>query len=598
MKSLTSLDIYFVRQELMSLIDAKIDKIYQPDENTIILQLHKEGKRILKIILPGLIFISTTKSAGDQLNFSRFLRKQLANYRLKNIEQKNFERILELEFANKDKKIMIIELFSKGNVILCDQDYKIISALKVQSWKDRTIKPNEKYLYPPSASSRFNSNLGEFAEMLKISNKESIVKTLAIDFSFGGVYAEEICFRAGIDKKSKPSSDSEIQSIYNIIQEIKKSGISANMSKNDAFPFELKSRDSAGIKYFSSFSEALEIAQEQPMERINKEMERLTKLLDTQKKQLENIRKSIDEESEKGTLIYKNYQLVSSLLQKKDLDKLKDDNLVNGINKKEKTFAISIENKDITLNINDSIDRNASIYYEKAKKMKHKLAGAEKAINATMEKLKKTDVIEAKKEKTIEIKREWYEKFRWFISSDGILIIAGRDATTNDIIIKKHLEKNDLVFHTDMRGSPFVVIKPGSRNIGRQTIEETAVFCASNSKQWSAKLATSDVYYIGPEQVKKEFGLPKGSFMIHGKRTYLKPILELAIGVTKDNKIMCAPQSAVKSNCKTIIVIKQGDVKKSDIAKKIKKRFDEQLKIKINLDEIMQSLPPGDCSIG
>lgn len=598
MKSLTSLDMYFLRQELMSLIGAKTDKIYQPDENTIILQLHKEGKKILKIILPSLIFISTTKSAGEQLNFSKFLRKQLANYRLTNIEQKNFERILELEFANKDKKIMIIELFSKGNVILCDSNYKIISMLKVQSWKDRTIRPNEKYLYPPSTSNKFNSSLGEFAEMLKSSEKESIVKTLAIDFSFGGVYAEEICFRTDIDKNSKPSSDSEIKSIYNAIQEIKKSGINANISKNDAFPFELKSRDSTGIKYFPSFSEALETAQEQPIEMVNKEMERLTRLLDIQKKQLENIKNSIDEESEKGTLIYKNYQLVSSLLQKKDLDKLKDNDLVKGINKKEKTFEVSIENKDITLDINDSIDRNASIYYEKAKKMKHKLAGAENAINATLEKLKKADVIEAKKEKIIERKRDWYEKFRWFISSEGILVIGGRDATTNDIIIKKHLEKNDLVFHTEMRGSPFIVIKPGIKNIGRQTIEEASIFCASNSKQWSAKLATSDVYYIEPEQVKKEFGLPKGSFMIHGKRTYLKPILELAIGVTKDNKIMCAPQSAIKSNCKTMIIIKQGDVKKSDIAKKIKKRFDEQLKIKINLDEIMQVLPPGDCSIG
>jgi len=46
-----------------------------------------------------------------------------------------------------------------------------------------------------------------------------------------------------------------------------------------------------------------------------------------------------------------------------------------------------------------------------------------------------------------EINKEWYEKFRWFISSDDFLILGGRDATSNEIVIKKHTEKNDLVFH-------------------------------------------------------------------------------------------------------------------------------------------------------
>ena len=57
MKSLTALDIYFVKQELDALTNAKVDKIYQPDEDTLILQLHKDGKKLIKIVLPGFIFI-------------------------------------------------------------------------------------------------------------------------------------------------------------------------------------------------------------------------------------------------------------------------------------------------------------------------------------------------------------------------------------------------------------------------------------------------------------------------------------------------------------------------------------------------------------
>jgi len=597
MRELTSLDLYFVKQELMNLIGAKVDKIYQPDENTLILQLHKEGKQLIKVILPNSIFLAKEKSAGRQLNFSIFLRKHLSNCRLTSIVQKDFERILELEFQLNDKRILIIELFSKGNIIFCDSSYNIISALKEQTWKDRTIKKNELYKYPPAKTNPFDLSLNRLAKAIIESKKDSIVKTLAIDLSFSGIYAEEICLASNIDKNKIPINDLEIKNIYATIQKIKNLKINPNAINHEAFPFELKLYENKEKVYFPTFSEAIEenIAYQPP--RLSKEKEKLTKLLEIQKKQLEHIKLVIEEETEKANLIYNNYQLINSLLQQRDLDKMKQDSLVKEINKKDKTFTMALKGSNLTLNINQSIDVNASFYYEKAKRMKHKLAGAEKAITMTLEKLKKSDIIEVKKEKPAERKREWYEKFRWFISSDGFLVISGRDATTNDIIVKKHLEKNDLVFHTELKGSPFVVIKSNNNLISQNTIEEAAIFCAANSMQWSAKLAASDVYYVGPDQLKKEIGLPKGTFMIHGKRTYLKPVLQLAIGVTNDTKIMCAPINAVKSNCKNMIIIKQGDMKKSDIAKKIKKRFEDELKIKINLDEIMQALPPGECSI-
>ena len=77
------------------------------------------------------------------------------------------------------------------------------------------------------------------------------------------------------------------------------------------------------------------------------------------------------------------------------------------------------------------------------------------------EKIEKIKEEEQVKRPNIEIKREWYEKFRWFISSEGFLVIGGRDATSNEIVIKKHADKNDLVFHTDIKGSPFHLSKQG-----------------------------------------------------------------------------------------------------------------------------------------
>ena len=115
----------------------------------------------------------------------------------------------------------------------------------------------------------------------------------------------------------------------------------------------------------------------------------------------------------------------------------------------------------LALDIRKSIEENASVYFEKSKKDKKKIIGARKAVEMYKSKLGglKQEKIKEKAVVKKKVKKDWYEKFRWFISSDDYLVIGGRDATTNEIVIKKYTEKNDLVFHTDMAGSPFVVIK-------------------------------------------------------------------------------------------------------------------------------------------
>ena len=98
------------------------------------------------------------------------------------------------------------------------------------------------------------------------------------------------------------------------------------------------------------------------------------------------------------------------------------------------------------------------------------MEGAKKALTETKKKLElllkqeskfleETAVKQANRQK----KREWYEKFHWFFSSEGFLCVGGKDATSNEVIIKKHLEKNDLVLHTDMAGSPFLSSRTGRK---------------------------------------------------------------------------------------------------------------------------------------
>ena len=256
----------------------------------------------------------------------------------------------------------------------------------------------------------------------------------------------------------------------------------------------------------------------------------------------------------------------------------------------------------IKLDVRKTIDQNAAVYYEKAKKAKKKIEGAQKALEEARQKLikvekekqKELDKIESEekeKQKLSERKKHWYERFRWFISSNGFLCVGGRDATTNDIIVKKHCEKGDLVFHTEIPGSPFFVIKAEGKKIDDKTKQEVAQATASFSRAWRMGINITEVYCVEPEQLKHEMGLPKGTFMVYGKREYFSPNLHLAIGITADGAIMAGPPDAIQANCVQFVFIVQGSVKTSDIAKKIKKTMGG------DVDEILRALPPGTAKI-
>ncbi len=267
----------------------------------------------------------------------------------------------------------------------------------------------------------------------------------------------------------------------------------------------------------------------------------------------------------------------------------------------------------LVLDIRKSVEGNAAVYFEKAKKARKKLEGAKTAMDRTQKKLQqllsekeasdREYVAAAVEKKTVaEMRpvREWYEKFRWFTSSEGFLCIGGRDATTNEIIIKKHTDSNDLVFHTELAGSPFFVVKSNSHEgvIGPATIEEAAIATASYSRAWKAGLQSVDVYWVKPEQVSKEAKageyLTKGAFMVYGKKNPVPARVGLAIGLTSGGKIVGGQAAAVAASCGKYVKLIQGDNKPSDAAKKIAKILGLSSSY---LDEIIRAMPAGEFKV-
>ncbi|HLF54803.1 MAG TPA: NFACT RNA binding domain-containing protein [Candidatus Nanoarchaeia archaeon] len=253
----------------------------------------------------------------------------------------------------------------------------------------------------------------------------------------------------------------------------------------------------------------------------------------------------------------------------------------------------------ITLNLRKKLEQTANEYFEKSKKARKKTEGARAIILKFKKELEELERKQAAEEKKVEVKKtvpkEWYEKFRWFISSEGFLCIGGRDATTNEVIIKKHTDKDDIVFHTEAPGSPFFTIKTEGKKPTDITKKEVADATASYSKAWKLGLSAVEVYEIKPEQVSKKAPsgeyMSKGAFMITGKRAYHQGTIKLAVGKLPDERIMGGPETAVKANCKKYAVVTQGKDKPSDCAKKTAKYLEA------DIDNVLRVLPAGTCKI-
>ncbi len=254
----------------------------------------------------------------------------------------------------------------------------------------------------------------------------------------------------------------------------------------------------------------------------------------------------------------------------------------------------------VTISLDKSIEENASDYFEKAKTSKRKLEGALKALEKTRRELEKarTANAPAEEEETKEemkpAKQEWYEMFRWFISSEGVLCIGGRDATTNEMLIKKYAEENNTVLHCDIAGSPFFVIKAEGEP-GEATVVEAAVATGSYSRAWRLGLGSIEVYAVKAGQLSKEAPageyLTKGSFMIRGKRRGFTVVPRLAIAL-KDSKVIAGPVAAVSSQAERYAEILPGSTKTSAVAKEIKRLIGGG-----EIDDIIRMLPAGGSKV-
>ncbi|MBD3249359.1 hypothetical protein GF336_04910 [Candidatus Woesearchaeota archaeon] len=364
---LSALEIHYLLKELGILLNSKLDKIYHPKKKEIILQLHvpNKGKHTLTIS-PTAIFLAKTKPfIGEPSDLCMYLRKKLKNARLRSISQPDFERIVSFNFENKQGRFnLLVEMFSTGNIILL-KDNKILTAAEYQNWSNRTIKPREEYIYPAKEHNFLEIKKPELKKLLSSTKKDSLVKSLAIDLSLGGTYAEELCILSGIEKSKKPSEleEKDISSLFENIKKIRTKKLSPKtvIQKDktvDITPFKLKYYSDLKQKKADSFNKALDdyFSKKKTSEKKavqEKKLDRIKNIIQSQKDTIKKLESDIKENKAKADKIYENYQLIDSLLKElkqiskkhswKDIQKkLKDHKLIKQVNPKDKTIVVEL----------------------------------------------------------------------------------------------------------------------------------------------------------------------------------------------------------------------------------------------------------------
>ncbi len=657
---MTSFDVAAVTPEIDELIkNAHIAKIYQIGTQTLLLRLRRLNQPRLQLLIEAGKRLHLTSYLHETPKkpsaFCMSLRKYLHNGVVKDVRQHEFERIVIIEISTRQGDFQLVsELFGGGNIILVDPESKILQAMTYKRMRDRNILRDEPFQHPPARGMNpIKINIQDFKEIKKLGETE-IVRALTKFLSISGTYAEEILLRAEINKKKKCSSltESELDSIFNRIQKllliIDSGSINPRIVSDekkgwiDVTPVPLKRYDQFEQKKYENFNSAVDdyyarvkVAEmrEEITEEIKSEISRYRRILNRQKQALETLKEPIRKNKAIGDLLYMHFGELRSLLQKikeKKRSGISWKEIVSQIQQGKKAnrlpyiyfhslessnqiLHVSVENCTFSINLRHSIQANADKYYSRSKKAEKKLRGAEKTLEETKAKIEKAkrQVIRRKDTQRSLVKRrkkQWFEKFRWFHSSNDFLVIGGKDASTNEILIKRHMEPNDIVFHAEIVGAPFVLIKTEGKTTPEQTIKEAAQLAASYSRAWREMLSAVNVYWVNPDQVIKtppsgQF-LKKGSFLIRGSKNLVRGVpLRIAIGVKIDDDeliVVGGPVGAITNQTEFYIEIFPGDKKSGQLAKQIRhelsKKVSEDLKrsvTRIPIEEFQRFIPLG-----
>lgn len=538
-----------------TILGGKIDKIYQPEKDEIIINIYNKGNTYKLLV--------SANSSNPRIHLTRYskqnpatppmfcmlLRKHLVGGIIQNIEQFQIDRVIFIDISSMDElgnmviKRLIIEIMGKhSNIILIDKaSSKIIDSIKrVTSAMSRVreVLPGVSYILPKQDDKKnpLRTNKEEFLDLLSKEDKSKKIYKFFYEKYMGlsPIISKEICYLANIDIDSPIGalSEKDGEKLFNvfseIINKIKKEEFKPTLIKKEYgqqyrafYCLDIQQFGSNNKIYMESINQILDeyytindkldrIQQKSQTIRkqVQTKLERAINKLSKQKQELLNSKKR-EKYKIYADLISANLYRIEKGLEEIELENFYDENL---------------EKIKIPLDKKLSPVENAQRYYKKYTKLKNAERLLLNQIPETEEEIEYlenvlnsldncTEVVEIEEIKE-ELIKEGYLKGKisknkvsrkskplHYISSDGFHIYVGKNNKQNDMLTLRTAKKNDLWFHVQKMPGSHVIVKAENRQVPENTLLEAALLAAYYSKgKYSTNVA---VDYTERKNVKK-----------------------------------------------------------------------------------------------
>ena len=614
-EALTSFDLMALVAAWQGLVAGFIDKVYQAkDEVTLRINVSGEDRKELYCKAGKWLVLHRTEEKRESPGpFAMALRKSIDNARITAIEQRGFDRVAIIRLDKGATFELVFEMFGKGNIVLV-QGGNTVAAMRTQSFKGRQIRAGIAYDFPPAGTNPLELDREGFRKAVR-SAKGQVVKVLASPLNLGGTYSEELCLRAGVAKDAPVATltDADLDALFTALnnlavaveQERRPAVVLDDRKPIDAVPIDLLLHAGKERREFPTFNDALStyiasIAAE-PTAREDATAtlrHRVAQLKET----IDSLRREAMAAEAKALFLYNHFPLFEELLKAVREERPFGEVQIKGVDKERGTVTVAVGDFDaIDLDYRKDVNANANALYEARREALRKADRIVEAIRAAEDEIRvaeKKAVRAAKRPRVKPTKRFWFEAYRWCLSSEGFLILGGRDAKTNDALVRKHLKDGDRYAHADVHGAPSVVVKDGAK-AGEATLREACEFALIYSKAWPAGLSGGSAFWVLPEQVSKqaesgEF-LPRGGFVVRGKRNYVHDIpVQMAAGeveVEGVRKGMGGPMASVAARSTRYVVLRPGEMDRERLVARLAKAFE------VPEEEVSRVLPSGGFAV-
>ncbi|HME19401.1 MAG TPA: NFACT family protein [Nitrososphaerales archaeon] len=594
MAELSGLEVFALTKEIESgLSGTYVKNVYSLGDSQVLRFGRPGGEDVCIVASPrhGVWVSRKVAERAETTGFTTRLRQELVRERFATARQLNRDRIFDLTFGDGEgAKHLIIEAMSPGNIIVTDSRSRILAAQSEVRAPGRRLVRGGAYSAPAQRrKSPAAATAGDVSDA--VGREKTAGGAVGRGFSLPKKYVAEVLSRLRVEESSSSSvlrgrEDEVASTLRSLVREAEGSAhpcVCETPGGEDIFvviphSFNVRRRSESVSELCDEF--LLEVATSEVRTTETQEDTRARQLEATVSKLRAQHEGLVAEAAKLRGLAARarGVPTVSEARAYMDLAGLKGGREVA------------------------SQESAASAIYDRAKDLESKADDAEKTADALSKKTAGGRRPKSKATKELRrTKQEWYEKFRWFTTSSGKLAVGGRDAESNSVLVKRHLEGEDTVYHADLFGSPFFVLK-GGRAQTDEECAEVAQATVAFSSAWKTGLGAADAYWVSPDQVSTsapsgEF-LARGSFVIRGRKNFIPHnLVEVAVGVGPDGKVLSGPESAIRRMAAAYVVMRPQKEKSSETAKRVKKDLESLAGgdegAHLSLDEVLRMLPSG-----